>query len=104
MSAHTTSDDPTRYRAGAELEEWRLKDPIERVRAYLTKQDLADDAFFDDLEAESERLGRQVRADCRALPDPPPQAIFENVYAGHHAQLAEECEAFTEYLATFADQ
>ena len=31
MGAHTTSDDPTRYRVAAELEAWKLKDPIERV-------------------------------------------------------------------------
>ncbi len=104
MSAHTTSDDPTRYRTAAELDAWRLKDPIERVRAYLSKNELADDAFFESVDEDAERLGRQVRVDCRALPDPEPQAIFENVYAGHHAQLAEECAAFTAYLGTFADQ
>ena len=37
MGAHTTSDDPTKYRLADELEHWRLKDPIERVRAYLTR-------------------------------------------------------------------
>ena len=33
MGAHTTTDDPTRYRLAAELETWKLKDPIERVKA-----------------------------------------------------------------------
>jgi pyruvate dehydrogenase E1 component alpha subunit len=102
MSAHTSSDDPTRYRENAELEAWRMKDPVERVRAYLTKNELADDAFFESVDAEADELGRQVRADCRALPDPGPQAIFEHVYAGAHAQLAEECAAFTAYLDGFA--
>ena len=37
MGAHTTTDDPTRYRLAAELEAWKLKDPIERVRAYLVR-------------------------------------------------------------------
>jgi pyruvate dehydrogenase E1 component alpha subunit len=104
MSAHTTSDDPNRYRARAEVEAWRLKDPIERVRAYLTKYEAAGDDFFDAVEAEADALGRQIRVDCRALPDPEPQAIFEHVYAGRHAQLAEECAAFSAYLATFADE
>ena len=36
MGAHTTTDDPTRYRLAAELEAWKLKDPIERVKAYLS--------------------------------------------------------------------
>ena len=54
MSAHTSSDDPTRYRENAELEEWRLKDPIERVRAYLTKNELAGDDFFESVDAEAD--------------------------------------------------
>ena len=33
MGAHTTSDDPTRYRIAAEVEAWKLKDPIARVKA-----------------------------------------------------------------------
>ena len=37
MGAHTTSDDPTRYRLADELESWKLKDPIERVKAYLVR-------------------------------------------------------------------
>ncbi|MCW2859432.1 MAG: hypothetical protein JWP48_1140 [Actinoallomurus sp.] len=101
MSAHTSSDDPTRYRASAELEAWRLKDPIERVRAYLTKNELAGDDFFEAVDADADDLGRRVRAECRALPEPEPQAMFEHVYAGVHEQLAEECAAFTAYLEGF---
>ena len=37
MDAHTTSDDPTRYRLADELELWKLKDPIERVRVHLVR-------------------------------------------------------------------
>jgi pyruvate dehydrogenase E1 component alpha subunit len=44
-----------------------------------------------------------VRVDCRALPDPRPEAMFEHVYAGAHAQLDEECSAFLAYLEGFAD-
>jgi 2-oxoisovalerate dehydrogenase E1 component alpha subunit len=103
MGAHTSSDDPTRYRESAEVEAWRIKDPIERVRAYLTKNELAGDDFFEEVDAEADALGRQVRADCRALPDPKPQAMFEHVYAGAHAQLAEEYAALGSYLDGFSD-
>ena len=56
MGAHTTSDDPTRYRLSDELEPWKLKDPIERVKAYLERNGMADQAFFD------ARRGRGRRA------------------------------------------
>jgi 2-oxoisovalerate dehydrogenase E1 component alpha subunit len=101
MGAHTSSDDPTRYRSSTELEAWRLKDPIERVRAYLTKNELAGDDFFEAVDAEADELGRRVRDECRALPEPEPRAMFEHVYAGAHRQLDEECAAFTAYLEGF---
>ena len=44
MGPHTTSDDPTRYRTRAEEEEWRVKDPLARLRALLRSEGLADDA------------------------------------------------------------
>ncbi len=35
IGAHTTSDDPTRYRIDAEVEVWKHRDPVERVKALL---------------------------------------------------------------------
>lgn len=35
MGAHTTADDPTKYREDDEVEVWRERDPIRRVQAYL---------------------------------------------------------------------
>jgi len=35
MGAHTSSDDPTRYRDTADLEAWRARDPISRVADHL---------------------------------------------------------------------
>ena len=46
MGAHTTTDDPTRYRLASELEMWKLRDPIERVRAYLVRGGLAEPEFL----------------------------------------------------------
>ena len=81
MGAHTTTDDPTRYRLASELEMWKLRDPIERVRAYLVRTGQAEPAFFADVDAEAKLLGARVREACRTMPDPPPLAIFDNVYA-----------------------
>ncbi|WP_278360435.1 thiamine pyrophosphate-dependent enzyme, partial [Thermobifida fusca] len=101
MGAHTTSDDPTRYRTSAEIEEWRRKDPIARLRAYLVREGKADDGFFDAVEAEAEKLGEQVRAECRALPDPAPLDIFREVYAEPHRELDRQRAEFADYLASF---
>ncbi|MFI1583183.1 pyruvate dehydrogenase (acetyl-transferring) E1 component subunit alpha [Embleya sp. NPDC020630] len=103
MGAHTTSDDPTRYRLSAELEEWKLKDPIERLKAFLHKQGIGDPGFFADLEAESEELGKRVRNGVRTMPDPDPASMFANVYAEPHPLVERERAEFEAYHASFVD-
>jgi 2-oxoisovalerate dehydrogenase E1 component alpha subunit len=102
MGAHTTTDDPTRYRLASELEMWKLKDPIERVRAYLVRTGLAEPAFFADVEEEAKKVGAHIREAVRTMPDPPPLAIFDNVYAGPNAIVAAEREQYAAYLDSFA--
>ena len=104
MGAHTTSDDPTRYRLATELEAWKLKDPIERVKAYLARGNLADSAFFEQIDSEAAELGVRVRKACLSMPDPKPLQIFENVYATQHPLLDYEREQFAAYLSSFEDE
>jgi len=100
MGAHTTSDDPTRYRVDTELEQWRLKDPIERVRAYLLRTGAGDVAFTDEVQAEADELGARLRQQCRELPDPPVSAMFDHVYAEPHPLVAAERMWWQEYLGS----
>jgi len=101
MGAHTTTDDPTRYRLSDELESWKLKDPISRVKTYLTNNGVIDDAYIEEVEAEAERLGEHLREGCRALPDPKITDIFDLVYAEQTPELAAQQEELTAYLASF---
>jgi pyruvate dehydrogenase E1 component alpha subunit len=103
MGAHTTSDDPTRYRPDEETAQWREKDPIARLKAYLVKQSLADGAYFAEIGTESDALGKRVREGVRNMQDPDVMAIFENVYADGHVLVDEERRQFAEYLASFEE-
>ncbi|MEP6598160.1 MAG: thiamine pyrophosphate-dependent dehydrogenase E1 component subunit alpha [Actinomycetota bacterium] len=103
MNPHTTSDDPTRYRLGADAETWKLKDPIERVRAYLGRQAQIGSEFFESVERESQALAEHIRAGCRALPDPEPLSVFEHVHAEMTDELREQRAAFAAYLDQFED-
>jgi pyruvate dehydrogenase E1 component alpha subunit len=103
MGAHTTSDDPTRYRLDSDVEAWRLRDPIERLRSHLHKQQLVDASFFEDLEDEAEALATRLRDGVRALPDPKPSDIFEHAYAEPHALVDQQRSQHDVYLASFAD-
>ncbi|WP_148573136.1 pyruvate dehydrogenase (acetyl-transferring) E1 component subunit alpha [Nocardioides caldifontis] len=101
MGAHTTTDDPTRYRLSDELEQWKLKDPIERVKAYLTRNGLVDQAFLAEVDEEAEALGRRLREGCHALPDPHVLDVFDQVYAEQTEELAEQKAGYAAYLDTF---
>jgi 2-oxoisovalerate dehydrogenase E1 component alpha subunit len=101
MGAHTTSDDPTRYRLASELEMWKLRDPIERVKAYLSRNGLADSAFFDSVDAEAEEIAARVRTACLSMPEPKPVDIFNEVYAGGSPLVDEERAAYEKYLSAY---
>ncbi len=102
MGPHTTSDDPTRYRTASEVEEWKERDPIARLAAYILSSGAGDEAFLAEVNAESDALGAQVRADCLAIPDPEPVTLFDHVYVDPHAQIEEERAWFSDYHASFA--
>jgi 2-oxoisovalerate dehydrogenase E1 component alpha subunit len=103
MGAHTTTDDPTRYRLASELEVWKLKDPIERVRAYLVRTGQAEPEFFAAVDAEAKQVGARVREACRTMADPPTLSMFENVYAETTPILRAEREQYAAYLESFEE-
>ena len=102
MGAHTTTDDPTRYRIAAEVEEWKLKDPIARLKAHLSRSGMADADFFRSVESDSDELAAHVRLACQTMPDPEPAAMFDHVYAEPHPLLDAERAWFAEYHDSFA--
>ena len=103
MGAHTTSDDPTKYRLADELEHWRLKDPIERMRAYLTRHGAADEEFLAEVDATASDIASRLRSDCLALPQPSLVEAFDWVYAEQTPYLAEQQAQYAAYLATFEE-
>ena len=104
MGAHTTSDDPTRYRLASELEAWKLKDPLERMKSFLYKQQLVDSDFFGQLETDADALAARIRKGCLEMPDPDPLSIFDDVYDETTPLLLEQKAAFSTYLDGFAEQ
>jgi pyruvate dehydrogenase E1 component alpha subunit len=103
MDAHTTSDDPTRYRLADELELWKLKDPIERVRVHLVRGHEVGQDFFAGVAQEADELAARLRAGCLALPEPGPERIFTHVYAEPSPVLDAQRDAYLAYHASFAE-
>ncbi len=103
MGAHTTSDDPTKYRLADELEHWKLKDPIARIRAYLTRSGSTDDDFFAGIDAEADALAADLRGRVLQLEEPTLSETFDWLYAQLPAHLIEQREAYEEYAASFEE-
>src|SRR5688500_12181549 len=101
VGAHPTSDDPTRYRLASELEEWKLRDPIARLKVYLSRSGIADSAFFASVDAEGDVLAARIRQGTTEMADPEPTIMFDHVYAEQTPPLAAQRAEFVEYHASF---
>jgi pyruvate dehydrogenase E1 component alpha subunit len=90
IGAHSTSDDPTRYRSAEEVEAWVKKDPIDRLRRHLFRRGLLDDereqALARELEAE---IGAAIAEVERRHP-PRRETLFDDVYATPPWHLREQ--------------
>jgi len=104
MGAHTTSDDPTRYRIASEVEAWQAKDPILRVRRFLERQGLADEGYFDAVDEQARAEAVHLRERVLAIADPAPITMFDNVYPNGSPEIDEEREQFATYLSSFAGE
>lgn len=103
MGAHTTADDPTKYRDDVEVEAWKPKDPILRVRKYLENTNNVDAAFFTAIDDEADALAERIRSACVNMEPPPVDEIFDSVFVEPHPMIEEEQHEYKEYLASFAD-
>ena len=101
MGAHTTSDDPSRYRIASEVEAWQAKDPIARVKAFLEKNGMADAQFLDAVEEEARTTALHLRERVLNMPDPAPLTMFDNVFPHGSPELDEQREQFRAYLESF---
>jgi 2-oxoisovalerate dehydrogenase E1 component alpha subunit len=101
MGAHTTSDDPTRYRVSSEVEAWQAKDPIARVKALLTREQIADDDFFASVDSDARAEAVRLRERVLSMPEPDPAQIFEHVYAEGSPLVDAERKQFEAYAASF---
>lgn len=94
---HTTSDDSSRYRTKEEVEAWRKKDPIMRLKLYMQKNNIWKDEWESVVRKEHEE---KIRAAVEVAENFPPTKIdelFDYMYAQPTPALCEQ----KEYLKTF---
>ena len=94
LGPHSSSDDPTRYRPAAELEEWKKRDPVPRFKSYLMGRKLWDEAEDARLQKELDDLISEAIRQAEKVPSPPLESMFTDVYAEMPPNLREQMEQY----------
>ena len=100
MGAHTTSDDPTKYRGSDEEQRWAQRDPIARMRAFLEGRG-APASLFEQTDAEAADAAEDLRSRAVTLTAPERSLIFDHVYSDPHPLMAEQKAWLNDYEASF---
>ena len=103
IGAHTSSDDPTKYRDSEEVEYWKARDPLTRLEKFLRRQGIGQE-FFDEVEQAGEKLSEEIRAATFALKNPPFENMFKYVYSEQHPLIEEQLAWLEAYESSFGDQ
>jgi pyruvate dehydrogenase E1 component alpha subunit len=100
QGAHTTSDDPSRYREEeSDLPDWRTSDPLERYESYLYEHNVVTDEYVDTIYAEAdEELDDAIDAAENTDPEDVDD-IFDHVYGDLTPRLAEQRDDLRDFTA-----
>ena len=78
---HHMGDPGTSYRSKEEVEEWKKKDPIKRLRQQLVQNKMATDAELDEIENNVLRELDEAVKFAQESPEPTPEEALEDIYA-----------------------
>jgi pyruvate dehydrogenase E1 component alpha subunit len=103
IGAHTTSDDPTKYRTDEEVAHWVARDPLKRLEIFLRRQGIGDD-FFNEVAEAGEKLATEIREATFALQAPAMEDMFKHVYSEPHPLIEEQLDWLKRYEASFGGE
>jgi pyruvate dehydrogenase E1 component alpha subunit len=89
---HTTADDPTKYRTDEEIEPWKPRDPLVRLRIYLKEKGLWNEGLEQKTTEEAQKEIDQAVKDAEAVPVPEVDEIFKYVFKEMTQPLKEQLE------------
>jgi len=87
LADHTTADDARRYRDEKEVEAWRGKDPVIRLRKYLEAKGMWDDAKQGALEDEAKPMVAAVVKSAEGIEKPSVEDFFDHTFAALPREL-----------------
>ncbi|MBI2185188.1 MAG: pyruvate dehydrogenase (acetyl-transferring) E1 component subunit alpha [Thaumarchaeota archaeon] len=98
MGPHTTSDDPKRYRDDGELEEWKTKDPLNRLRSSLEGRKLWGKEDENNAQEWAQQQVKEAIAHSEKIPPPHPRTLLEDVYSQPTWNLQRQLHQLSEEL------
>lgn len=102
MESHTTSDDASRYRTAAEVESWRARDPIDRIRKLLERENQFDAEFEALVEKRANAAAERIRTETIATATPALETLFEDVYSTPNPLLEAERNEYLSFIGDLA--
>lgn len=97
VGAHSSSDDPSRYRDERVTAEWRLKDPIVRFSTWLRAEGVISETAEQELRDELDASVREAIAAEEKVGPPPLETLITDVYAEPPWHLREQLAALRRY-------
>ncbi len=94
LGAHTTADDPTRYRSNEEVKEWSQKDPILRLEKYLLEKKLLDNKLILEIKTAAQSFASSEFEIARQIPGPSIDDTFKYIYQEMPPILSEQLAEF----------
>ncbi len=98
MGAHSTADDPSLYRSEDEVEAWKDKCPLKRLKSYLEQQSLWTPSQEQEwIEAITQEINQAI-SKAKETAKPPLKSLIDHVYFEVPAALHEEFEELKHQL------
>lgn len=98
LGAHTTSDDPTKYREDKEVEQWKPKDPLIRFKKYLLNKGVISEEWEKETLKELEKDVVSTFESIEDKSDTEIEDIFKYHYETMPPQLEEQLEEYKLFL------
>lgn len=102
LGAHTTADDPTKYRGRPEEESWAPRDPLVRARTFLEECGV-DESFFDEVEEQAAARTAEARDAVLNFAGATLDEQFEHVYAHPHPLVEQERAEHRAFMESLGD-
>jgi pyruvate dehydrogenase E1 component alpha subunit len=95
LGAHTTSDDPTRYRTEEEVRQWEPRDPLLRLERYLVARNRITAEEAARLREQSLACAQSAFEEAQAVPDPTLDELFRYHFLQMPDLLAQQLDRRT---------